>query len=185
MKELLCNLFALCCSLIWNFNEVQSQSKCHMRQYLGARLLWKGLKKISISLSVQGQKLLGSVFFTELGHCFIAGQRYQSDSRRFTINKTEPIIDARNKSCCIVCLGEGNMPRCKSVKFDDISVSDIPLKLKRPSTSVEEIFNSKPATEPLKWWKRFNILKNGDATVLDIIRLSAIIMEAVKFSNKI
>lgn len=84
-------------------------------------------------------------FFEQLGCCFIAGQRDQSDFGSFNIRKNEQIIELYRKLCCSGSLEEREISSRIAAKFEGDCVAGCYVSLQKPPTDVRDIFNHEPA----------------------------------------
>lgn len=118
-------------------------------------------------------------YFDELGYGYTVSQNSQGDSATLNDRKANKIDELHAKLRCYNSSGEGDASRWKNANFEDICADDNLSELEDTSFDVDDLFGIEQARQVFNCYKTFLVFKKGDATILDIIRLDAVITATI------
>lgn len=118
-------------------------------------------------------------YFDKLGYGHIAGQNHQSHRSTSNGRKANQFKALHAKLRCYNSFGYRNMLRCRTANLKDIFADEILAELEDTSSDIDHLFGNEPAKQALKCFKTISISKEGDATILNILRLDAAIAETI------
>lgn len=102
----------------------------------------KGFEQFAISLSIRGVGFTNTVSSKRLAIAIKPEQRHLGI---FNLNSAEQITYLHNNICSSYGFGENDMPRWRTVTFEDISIADFHSKIDRASAHLDCKINNEPA----------------------------------------